>query len=468
MIRRFGIRIACLTAASVMAGTDAVAQQVTALTLDAAVHFALAHHPTVAAALAGVEQAEADVQLASASRLPALDVQSQVNRATGNVVAGTLFPMAGLPAISGPPGSGSPDGGSWTTSGALVLGIPLTGTLRNTRIVTARLASTRSATAQLDEARLHVAAAAAAAFLDLRAAQEQLRAALASRRRSLALDTVTRALAREGLRPGADSARSDADLAAADIDVERGRRNVAIAALRLRDAIGANTPVTADTSTIAGAGALPGGQPAVPIESHPALRRAAATRDAAVAERAAASTAWWPRVDIVSAAWTRGSGQPVPATVTASRAAGLVPTVGNWAIGLVASWPLLGGPTALAQRHRADADIAAADARAQRVAQVVTEEQAEAAVTLAGAVEIGRRTVIGVTAARRALEQTTARYGAGLTSLADVADAERLLTRAEVADATAQLDIVAARLGVARASGSLSVFLAAFPTDTHP
>jgi outer membrane protein TolC len=67
---------------------------------------------------------------------------------------------------------------------------------------------------------------------------------------------------------------------------------------------------------------------------------------------------------------------------------------------------------------------------------------------------------VALDAARIALDQAAARYDAGLSSVADVADAQRLLARAESADAVAGIDSLLARFGVARAGGNLQALLA--------
>jgi outer membrane protein TolC len=60
----------------------------------------------------------------------------------------------------------------------------------------------------------------------------------------------------------------------------------------------------------------------------------------------------------------------------------------------------------------------------------------------------------------------TARYRAGLTSLADVADAQRQLARAQGEEATARIELTAARLLVASADGDLDAFLALLAAGT--
>ena len=53
-------------------------------------------------------------------------------------------------------------------------------------------------------------------------------------------------------------------------------------------------------------------------------------------------------------------------------------------------------------------------------------------------------------------QQATARYKAGLGNIAEVADAQRLLTQAEIDNSLAELGIWRALLGVAAAQGDLT------------
>ena len=62
--------------------------------------------------------------------------------------------------------------------------------------------------------------------------------------------------------------------------------------------------------------------------------------------------------------------------------------------------------------------------------------------------------------AAEALQQATARYRAGLSSLTEVLDAQRLLTEAETGEALSRLNVWRARLALAAAQGDLEPFLA--------
>ena len=70
-------------------------------------------------------------------------------------------------------------------------------------------------------------------------------------------------------------------------------------------------------------------------------------------------------------------------------------------------------------------------------------------------------TPIQVAAARTALAQATARYKAGLTSIDDVAQAQRLLVQAEMDDSIARLNVWRAFLQLQSIRGDLQPFLQA-------
>jgi outer membrane protein TolC len=65
-----------------------------------------------------------------------------------------------------------------------------------------------------------------------------------------------------------------------------------------------------------------------------------------------------------------------------------------------------------------------------------------------------------VSAARSAAQQATARYNAGLANIDEVAEAQRLLTQAEIDDALARLNVWRGLLGIATAAGDIQPFVA--------
>ena len=83
-----------------------------------------------------------------------------------------------------------------------------------------------------------------------------------------------------------------------------------------------------------------------------------------------------------------------------------------------------------------------------------------AVATLGGARNVAANTPVQVAAARAATEQATARYQSGLGNIDEVAEAQRLLTQAEIDDALARLGVWRALLGVATAAGDIQPFVA--------
>ena len=85
----------------------------------------------------------------------------------------------------------------------------------------------------------------------------------------------------------------------------------------------------------------------------------------------------------------------------------------------------------------------------------------KAKAVLEGARRVAQNTPIQLEAARATEQQATARYRAGLGNIVEVAEAQRLLTQAEIDDSLARLGIWRALLGLAAVEGDLTPFLAA-------
>jgi outer membrane protein TolC len=106
------------------------------------------------------------------------------------------------------------------------------------------------------------------------------------------------------------------------------------------------------------------------------------------------------------------------------------------------------------------ATIRAETARYQQIATDLKARWNAAVANLTGARSVAANTPVEVAAARATTEQATARYQAGLGNIDEVAEAQRLLTQAEIDDALARLGIWRALLGIAAAAGDLQPLLA--------
>ena len=77
-----------------------------------------------------------------------------------------------------------------------------------------------------------------------------------------------------------------------------------------------------------------------------------------------------------------------------------------------------------------------------------------------GARRIAVNTPVQASAAGSAARQATARYEAGLGNIDEVAEAQRLLTQAEIDDVLARLTVWRGLLGIASAAGDIRPFVA--------
>ncbi len=179
---------------------------------------------------------------------------------------------------------------------------------------------------------------------------------------------------------------------------------------------------------------------------------------AAQARKHAVNLQYLPRLELVASLWVRGSGLGA-GTFAASPASGLVPDTPNWAAGVMLSWPLL-ELVAVHVRSRAEAaQVSVADARRRDIEQTVCTQIDSARAIVDAARRVAENTPIALQAARAAEQQATARYRSGLSTVVEVAEAQRLLAQAEIDDAVARLGVRRARLLLARAIGDLEPFL---------
>jgi len=124
------------------------------------------------------------------------------------------------------------------------------------------------------------------------------------------------------------------------------------------------------------------------------------------------------------------------------------------------TFPVSDLPSVQARQAAQSAAMRAQQARAAQIATDLGAQWNRAVAMLSGARRIAANTPIQVAAARTATEQATARYNAGLGTITEVAEVQRLLTQAEIDDALARLAIWRGLLGVAAAAGDIQPFVA--------
>src|SRR5712691_7699994 len=439
--------------------TEFTVAQTPPLTLGRAVDSAVQTYPAVRSSLEQVSAAAAAINLARTAFLPRADFLGQVNRATHNNVFGALIlPQPVIPAISGPALAMNSANNVWGTAiGGLVSWEPFDFGLRKAN-VDAASSVREQRNAQVNVTKLQVATAAADAFLTILAAQQTVTAAKAGVDRATVLNQTVETLVKNQLRPGGDASRTRAELALAQTQLIQAEDTVEFG----RAALGQLLGVSPQTISIESGPLLnlPSEQQigTFTASNHPvAFAQNLAIEEVKSRARVLDRT-YFPRFNLQGEMYVRGTGIQ-PNGQTGGPVSGLGPTTQNWALGMTVTFPAFDIASIRVRKQIELHNERTAAARYDQILQDLTGEMEKARATLVGAQRISQNTPIELEAARVSEQQASARYRSGLGNIVEVAEAERILTQAEIDDALAKLGVWRALLGVAVATGDLQPFL---------
>jgi outer membrane protein len=428
------------------------------LTIARAVQQAVEQYPTARVNEEQIKAAAAGVQLSRLAYLPKADAIAQVNRATRNNVYGMLLQQQVISPISGPPLAANAGTNVWGSAvGFLVSWEPFDFGLR-AAAVGVSAAGQRRAEAGLKRTRFEVAAIAADAYLTLLAAEQALESAKAGRERIVAIEGVVRGLVDSGLRPGGDLSRTRAEGTAAANQVIQANAAVEIAMTSLAQLL--NTPVAQlkvskqrfldlPTPSIANAD----------LSAHPVLVEQRVAKEESDARLKVLQRSYYPKFNTQATMYARGTGAN-PDFTTGGGGSGLGPNIYNWGVGFTMTYSLMELPGLRVRKEIEVARGRTEQARQEQLLRDLETQRMKAQVQMKTAEQIAANTPVLVGAAREARSQAAARYQAGLSSITELADAERVLIAAEIDDSLARLGSWRAQLGVAIAQGDLTDFLA--------
>lgn len=458
--RGFIKRLSCSFALCLLllpAAQPTIQAQSPPLRIDQAVTLALQKYPAGDVSQAQVAAAAAGIQLARTSYLPRVDALGQINRATRNNVAGLLFPQ-GLPAISGQATGQNSVTSVWgTATGFLVSWEPFDFGLRQANVAVAEAAKSR-ADAAVTRTRLEVATLAADSFLTLLAAEQTVRAAEAGVERSEVFLRVVESLVQSKIRPGVELSRARAENSAAKIQLIQSRQAVAAAQALLARLIGLEA---ADVKVAPGRLLdLPELSAAAwnSIARNPAILEQDSAIEEAKARLKALERAYYPRFSVLGSVFARGTGAR-PNGSTMGGINGLGPNIANWAAGFTATLPIMDFASLRAKKAAEAARVQGEESRYRQM-MADLKGRLDAAVSAADAArQIADNTPAQVEAAAATHRQSVARYRAGLGTVVEVSDAQRLLTQAEIDHSLAKLGVWRALLAVASAHGDLQPLL---------
>ena len=429
------------------------------LTVAQAVERALRNYPSIQVSREQVGAAAAAIRLARTAYLPRIDALAMVNRATRNNLLGMSLPQSTIPSMSGPVlGTNNLGTAFGSAIGALVTWEPFDFGLRQANLAAAAAARAQSEAA-VRRTEFEVAATTADACLTLEASRETVRAAQAGVERAQTVLTTIAALVGAQLRPGADQSRAEAELAAARTQMIQAQQAVAVARATVAQFVGA-----APADIALGAPRLlelpPAAAPApLDASANPVALEQNAALDHAKAQLAALERSYFPRFALQGAAYARGSGAETNGALLGGLN-GLAPSVQNYGVEFSVTFPVADLPAVQAREAEQTAIVRAEAARYRQIAVDLEADWNRAVAALGGARQVAANTPVQVAAARAAADQATARYRSGLGVIDEVAEAQRLLTQAEIDDALARLGVWRALLAIATAAGDVRPFLA--------
>ncbi|MCU1250465.1 MAG: outer rane efflux protein [Edaphobacter sp.] len=271
------------------------------------------------------------------------------------------------------------------------------------------------------------------------------------------------ALTAAELRPGADESRIEAEKAAANTQLALAREAVERGQATLSKFLSKPDDITRSLDSAHFLGGLPlaaEDDGAFHPENTPALLEQRAVVSQSASELRATDRSWVPQFNLEAAGYGRGTGAETNGQ-RLSGATGLAPSVGNYAVVLNVTFGFLDFASIHAREASQAATLRAEQSRETLVGRQLQEQFAQAQAALRAMRSIAKSTPIQAAAARTALSQATARYKAGLSSIDDVAQSQRLAVQAEMDDSIAHLNVWRAFLQLQAVRGDLQPFLQA-------
>jgi outer membrane protein TolC len=424
--------------------------------LDEALVFARDHQPAVRRARAELAALESEAKVPRARWFPHLGATLQLlYGSTNNTTASYLGVRdVDLPRIGATRSNPATD---WTPSASTLAALTLDQQIYDFGRTAAQAALADSLVALgragADEVALDVLLAVEETFHGVLAAREVLRATEDALARAQAHRDYAQSGVRSGLHAPIELTRAQADVAQLEVNRVRAQAGLRVARAALAAAMGS------DALEVDVREAPPPARAAPAFDE--ALRQVA-TRNPAVAaalarveaqhQLARAVVREMAPVLFASATLSGRAGGAAPSSGGVPYGEGWLPDVGNWHIGLVLQWNLFDAAV-LARRAAAQAREDAARADLDLVRNRLTLAAQRAWIDLDTAEKALPGLEQALTAAQANQAQADARFRAGLGTVVELADAEALLTHAQLELAVGRFTVAQARAALGRVLG---------------
>ncbi len=434
-------------------------QAIQSMTLPEAFAYAREHHPQIKSALATAMARKAEARIPRAEWLPQIGGTAQIFYGSVNTTTAEYLsvPEADLPRVGSTRGTGSTD---WTPQASTIAGVSLGQEVFDFGRIAAQIsvADAFSEMARADAASidLDVQLGVEEAYHSVLAAKEVLHATEEAYKRATTHRDFAQAGVKSGMRPPIDLTRAQADVAMLGVRLIRATSGVGVAQAALAAAVGSQAmtidaqPISLDES------------PAPAFDE--AIRTAARANPAIAASIARLRAQVFSSKEIIrellpnisaSAGLNGRAGGATPSTTgpgTLPYGDGWLPDVANWHLGLVLQWNIFDG-TVLARRAASKAHEQALQADLELERMSVTFGAEHAWLDLDTALKSLQGLVQSVDAAKANQQQADARFRAGLGTIIELADAEAVLTTAELELAIGQFSVARARATLGRIMG---------------
>ena len=400
---------------------------------------------------------EQNIRLVKNTRVPDITAGYQVNLATVNNITGMSYPGFLVP-ISGPPSATNEfNFVPGSALGALIKWNPITFGQRTAALDKAT-AQFKQANAMYNEQLFQYQYQAINIYLEAVYYQQLLKSLQATINRNTSSLDQSLVLAKNGLRPGIDTAQFQAAIAQAEIDqlqAEKVYQQKMIELSRLTslddnfenivltDSLTTTpVPVTTDTTSA--------------VDSNPHVQTLLAQRNTTAAGLKEIQKLWVPQLDIWGNLYGRGSGVNASGQVNKSDGFNLSRT--NAGIGVQLSFPVLQYSKVNIQKKQMEFLLTADDAK-------LTQAQLDISKQTAGAMQQYRQDVKIAAKSPHLLKSATdvysglkLSYETGLIEYTRLAQAEYDLLKAEINDAGIKLQLWRSLLALSVAKGNLNLF----------
>lgn len=399
--------------------------------------------------------AKENIPLAKNSLVPDLTAGYQANMATFNNITGMSYPGFLLP-ISGPPSvNNEMNFIPGTALGALVKWNPFTFGQRNAAIDKAT-AQYKQANAAYNEQLFQYQYAAVNLYLESLYLKQVLQISTAATERYRVSLEQSLVLAKNGLKPGIDTAQFQSVIIQAEIEylqtektylqkIEELTRLTGISGsaenIVLTDSIFKPSLITDDT---------------VALINHPYYQAIEAQKNTTAASLREIQRAWVPQLDLWGNVYARGSGVDAHGVVNKADGWGLSRT--NAGIGLQLSFPVLQFSRNNIRKKQYGLLLQSDEARLAQARSDIAKQIESAVLQYRQDAKIAAKTPVQLKIATEVYEGLKLSYEAGLIDYTRLYQSQYELTKAALNDATAQLQLWRSLLSIAIAKGNLAIF----------